>query len=65
MFGNYLVWFVFLDKVDYLDVKVDLIVGIELIDLFNFFFEEYVEEFLFVYELSLEKDFFFYLEINY
>jgi len=63
-FGNYLARVVFPDKVQELDVKVDVIARLQVINPFDFFYEEYAEKFPFDYPEALKKELAPYLEVS-
>ncbi len=63
-FGNHLARLVFPDKVQFLQVEVEVIAPMTVINPFDFFVEESAEQFPFQYRDSLKRDLTPYLEIT-
>lgn len=63
-FGNFLARVVFPEKIDRLEVDVEVIANLQTINPFDFFVEEYAENFPFQYPAHLAKELVPYLEIK-
>ncbi|HNF07791.1 MAG TPA: transglutaminase family protein [Pseudomonadales bacterium] len=63
-FGNHLARVVFPEKVRELDVRVEVIARLQVINPFDFFYDEYANSFPFDYPPALKKELAPYLEIN-
>lgn len=63
-FGNFLARVVFPEKIDRLEVDVEVIANLQTINPFDFFVEEYAENFPFKYPAHLAKELVPYLEIK-
>ncbi len=63
-FGNYMARVVFPEKINHLEIDVEVIAEMVVINPFDFFVEEYAEKFPFKYEPLLKKQLLPYLEIK-
>ncbi len=63
-FGNHLARLVFPEKIDHLEVSVELLAPMTVINPFDFFVEDYAEKFPFQYPVGLQKELTPYLEVT-
>lgn len=63
-FGNFLARVVFPEKIDKLEIDVEVIANLQTINPFDFFVEEYAEQYPFTYPAHLAKELVPYLEIK-
>ncbi|KAA0874614.1 transglutaminase family protein [Nitrincola tapanii] len=63
-FGNHIARLVFPEKVEHLQVEVELLAPMTVINPFDFFVEDYAKDFPFTYEEALQKELTPYLEIR-